>query len=292
MTLFATDHCHGAGPRGCQPTRRKNLGWVYMCFVLVTALLGGCAVTQTRSTTAEKHASANPHCEGSAMPERIILNLTAAPATSQAVTWRTRHPVARAQAQIVPASGLAGFDDGARSVDARSETVTLADDHTVVYHAAVFEGLEPDTMYAYRVGANEAWSEWNQFKTAQDKPSPFTFIYFGDPQEEIRSKCSRVFRAAYKQAPDADFWHFVGDLVDNGDQDEEWEEWFDALGWIPRTTPVIMLPATTSIPTGARSRRRTTGCFHSGDHSSPCPRMGPAVWKKPSMPSIIRGYGW
>lgn len=83
----------------------------------------------------------------------------------------------------------------------------------------VFKDLAPDTMYAYRVGTRGSWSEWNQFLTARRDPESFSFISFGDPQEEIRSKCSRIFRAAYKKAPDADFWHFVGDLVDNGDRD-------------------------------------------------------------------------
>jgi 3',5'-cyclic AMP phosphodiesterase CpdA len=127
-------------------------------------------------------------------------------------------------------------------VDAQSQVVSIGNGHTVVHHAVVFEGLVPETMYAYRVGASGGWSEWNQFQTASREPAAFTFVYFGDPQEEIKSKCSRIFRAAYKKAPEADFWHFVGDLVDNGDRDGEWGELFDAMGWIPRVTPMIMLP--------------------------------------------------
>jgi hypothetical protein len=92
------------------------------------------------------------------------------------------------------------------------------------------------------VGDGKNWSEWNQFRTASQNHEPFEFVYFGDPQNNIKSLCSRVFRAAYKKAPDADFWHFAGDLVNHGDEDEEWGQLYYALGWVPRVTPMIMLP--------------------------------------------------
>jgi len=76
--------------------------------------------------------------------------------------------------------------------------------------------------------------------------------------------CSRIFRAAYKKAPDAAFWLFVGDLVDNGDKDEEWAELFYALGWIPRMTPMILLPVTTNILTKDIFKTKTTNCSTCG----------------------------
>lgn len=231
---------------------RNTIGWPWLWLMLIITVGFGCAGTHAQTDRApaagQEQSWAAARCRRVDLPERIILNLTAAPAFSQAVTWRTRRPLSDPRAQIVPASGSASFDAHARTVAARSQTVTLDDGRSVVHHAVVFEDLAPDTLYAYRVGATGAWSEWNQFKTASRGPAPFSFVYFGDPQEEIRSKCSRVFRAAYKQAPDADFWHFVGDLVDDGDQDEQWGELFDAFGWIARTTPLILLPGNHEYP--------------------------------------------
>jgi acid phosphatase type 7 len=236
----------------CRFACRKTISRPWLWLMLIMAVGFGCAGTRAQTESApgavQKESCAAQPCSRPDLPERIILNLTAEPATSQAVTWRTHHSVADPRAQIAPASGSASFDEHARSVDARSQTVSLDHGRSVAFHAVVFEGLAPDTLYAYRVGADGAWSEWNQFKTAKAKPAPFAFIYFGDPQEEIRSKCSRVFRTAYKQAPDADFWHFVGDLVDDGDRDGQWGELFDAMGWIPRTTPMIMLPGNHEYP--------------------------------------------
>jgi hypothetical protein len=96
-------------------------------------------------------------------------------------------------------------------------------------------------MYVYRVGHDSVWSEWNQFTTARKEPEPFKFVYLGDPQNDLREHVSRVFREAYKLAPDAAFWLYAGDLVAYP-RDSLWSEFFSAAGFITRTTPSIMIP--------------------------------------------------
>lgn len=230
-------------------TFRIFLGWI----ALIAAGCAGSALPQASPSGSAPALGKPAACASTASeprdtPERIILNLTTAPATSQAVTWRTEAQTAKPRAQIVRADGSGAFEAGAHTVGAESLSVVLGDGRRVHHHRVIFEGLEPETRYAYRVGAEQAWSEWNHFETAGTASSPFSFVYFGDPQEEVLSKCARVFRAAFKKAPEADFWHFVGDLVDNGDRDEEWADLFEALGWIPRTTPLILLPGNHEYP--------------------------------------------
>jgi hypothetical protein len=174
-------------------------------------------------------------------PERIILNVTAQPATSQAVNWRTQVAVTTPQAQIVPAKASPDLDKGAVVVPAITDTVTI-DGKTMYYHAVLFDMLTPNTVYAYRVGDGTIWSEWNQFRTAALGDDSFQFVYLGDPQNQIHSICSRVFRMAYQQAPAARFWLMVGDLVNNGEKDSQWGELLDAFGWIARVTPIMPLP--------------------------------------------------
>jgi hypothetical protein len=175
-------------------------------------------------------------------PQRTILNLTENPATSLALTWRTLSDVPNPQAQIAPAVESPNLNEKAQTVYANTEKLELNEKQYVNQHSIIFKSLEPDTLYAYRVGDGKHWSEWNQFKTASRTNEPFKFVNFGDPQNQVKSLCSRVFREAYKKAPDASFWHFTGDLVNHGDNDEEWDELFYALGWIPRVTPMIFLP--------------------------------------------------
>jgi 3',5'-cyclic AMP phosphodiesterase CpdA len=182
------------------------------------------------------------YAEDSRTPERIILNLTTSPATSQAVTWRTGTDVNSAKAQITVAIASPKLAKHAVTIEAQSTELEIDKAETVLQHSATFTDLTPNTLYAYRVGDGKAWSEWNQFKTAHKEMQPFKFVNFGDPQNDIKSLCSRVFRTAFAKAPDAAFWHFVGDIVDDGDDDKLWGELFEAVGFIPRNTPFILLP--------------------------------------------------
>jgi acid phosphatase type 7 len=215
-----------------------------LCLSLV--LTSSCAVSDKQA--ARKQQDPCFSFANACLPERIILTLTETPSRSQAVTWRTCAKVDSPKAQIATVTDSFALRDNLRTIRAVSEEVRLGEGRLVYHYSAVLEALKPDTLYAYRVGTNEHWSEWNQFKTACSGQDPFTFLYFGDPQVDVKSMCSRVFRAAYKKAPDANFWLFVGDLVDNGDKDEEWAELFYALGWIPRMTPMMLLPGNHEYP--------------------------------------------
>jgi phosphodiesterase/alkaline phosphatase D-like protein len=61
-----------------------------------------------------------------------------------------------------------------------------------LHHSAQLGDLEPNTLYAYRVGGGEVWSEWFHHRTAGREPAPFSFLYFGDAQNDIRSLWSRA----------------------------------------------------------------------------------------------------
>jgi acid phosphatase type 7 len=174
-------------------------------------------------------------------PSRIMLNLTARPAQSIAVTWRTLVPNKANEVEYAPATANATFADSTSKVGARTEIIQPEKAPVAYYHSAIIEGLKPATAYVYRVGHDSIWSEWNQFTTADDKPSPFTFVYFGDPQDDIREFVSRPFREAFRSVPGARFWLFTGDLTTNPD-DRLWDEWFQAAGFINALIPSIMAP--------------------------------------------------
>jgi len=175
-------------------------------------------------------------------PERVMLNLTADPSTGIAVSWQTPWYVEHPTVQVLAAPDNPDFDDQAVTVPARSETVELVNGTVSYHHSAILSGLEPETRYTYRVGGPAGWSEWNDFQTATSGFEAFSFVYLGDPQKDIRSRCSRVFRSAFSHAPDAAFWLLSGDLVNKGDDDGIWGELFDAMGWISRTIPIVAVP--------------------------------------------------
>ena len=111
-----------------------------------------------------------------------------------------------------------------------------------LYHTVEFAGLTPNTRYSYRVGDGTNWSEWADFATAADSAEPFTFIYVGDAQNEVKSLWSRLIRQAYGDAPDAAFTLHAGDLINRAEADGEWGGWFYAGGFVNRSTPVLATP--------------------------------------------------
>ena len=176
-----------------------------------------------------------------ALPDRIVLTWSDDPATTQSVTWRTDSSVEKSFGEIAVAKDGPKFPDNARRVPA--ETVVLKSDlGPAHYHSLTFTELRPGTRYAYRVGDGVNWSEWNQFQTAVDAAAPFSFVYFGDAQNDLKSLWSRVVREAYRDAPRAAFFLHAGDLVNNAHRDGQWGEWFYASGHIPRMIPCVPTP--------------------------------------------------
>ena len=177
----------------------------------------------------------------SPIPDRIILTWSADPATTQDVSWRTDDTIEQSLIEYAIAESGPQFTE--RAVSEKGDYApfksTIGSSHV---HTAKLTNLEPSTKYAYRVGDGVNWSEWFHFNTASDKPEPFSFIYFGDAQNNIRAMWSRVIREAHSDAPKAKFILHAGDLVNSARSDGEWGEWFGAGGWLNGMVPSIATP--------------------------------------------------
>ncbi len=127
-----------------------------------------------------------------AMPDRIVLTWTGDPRTSQAVTWRTSTEVKRGLAELVVADSGPNLES--QAVQSQADTQVLVTDiNEAHFHTIQWRDLKPATKYAYRVGDGTNWSEWFHFSTASDQKEPFSFIYFGDAQNNIRSLGRELF---------------------------------------------------------------------------------------------------
>lgn len=173
------------------------------------------------------------------IPSRIVLTWSGDTARTQNVTWRTGTPQARAVAEITRFDANPKSVRSAATVEGTATRLELAAGETCGQYVVRFTGLEPDTQYCYRVGNGRAWSAWNIFRTAASSPKPFRFVYLGDPQVQLRSMCSRAFRAAYRAAPDARFIAIAGDLVTLGYDDQLWGEFSEAFGFISAEVPLV-----------------------------------------------------
>ena len=157
------------------------------------------------------------------------------------VTWRTDMTAAKSVAEYALAAEGPDFQTHAVRV-AASTQVLKSDLGEANYHEVLLPDLEPETKYLYRVGDGVNWSEWAEFQTASDVTKPFSFVYFGDAQNDIKSHWSRVVRNAFRDAPRAAFFLHAGDLVNRAESDAEWGEWFYAGGFIHRTLPAVAIP--------------------------------------------------
>lgn len=217
--------------------------WIRASLLLSAAIIAvptiNVVVAETLATKVPAAEVHKPHV----LPDRVNITWKGDTATTQAVTWRTDASVTTPQAQIAVAGDNSDFADHAVTVPAEntSELATYLG-YTEKYHSVNFQNLLPETQYLYRVGDGVNWTEWFEFATASKEAKPFSFIYVGDAQNNILEHWSRVIRNAYSDLPEASFIVHAGDLVNQGDADDQWGEWFKAGGWLNGMVPSIPTP--------------------------------------------------
>ncbi len=200
-------------------------------FLLITVLI---------YTAAGQKNAATPY------PDRIILNLTQDAESSIALTWRTDTTVSEGWCELHPITGSRINPEITNSFKAKTTTVKYEfegePDIAASQHSFVFTDLIPGKRYLYRVGGNNLWSEWLEFLVPSKENDIFSFVYFGDPQTDIKSQWSRVIRKAYNMVPDCSFMLYGGDIINRAGHDLEWNEWFEAGSFIYGTIPQVLTP--------------------------------------------------
>jgi len=207
--------------------------------ILLLGLVIGC-LAPCADINAQNIQNEYINFEPTVYPDRVMLTIPGDPATSRAVSWRTVYAVTESVGEIAILDPSPIFNE---------KVVTFSGTHspweeksqTSMGHKVIFENLRPETKYAYRVGDGKNWSEWFQFETSAATAEPFSFIYLGDVQNDIKSLGSRALRQAYTHFPNADFMLFAGDIVSTSNE-AYWREFFYAGGWMFGMMPSIVTP--------------------------------------------------
>ncbi|GGK07611.1 purple acid phosphatase family protein [Luteimonas terricola] len=184
----------------------------------------------------------DPRYAPAAYPDRIVASPAADPARGFQVSWRTAAGVEAPMLELVVAGDSPAVGEP-RRVAARS-TAFATENGAGSQHQVAVDGLEADTLYAFRVqGGKGWWSPWRQLRTAAAQGTALEFLYFGDTQNKNASHGSRVLLEALRHAPDARLALFAGDLVSGGDgeDDNEWGEWSDIAAPVAATMLVAPL---------------------------------------------------
>ncbi|WP_373511414.1 fibronectin type III domain-containing protein [Persicitalea sp.] len=187
-----------------------------------------------------------------AVPDRVIMNLTEMPETSVAINWRTDLTQKLGEVQWAMATDGPEFLQKVNKIAATTEFLSVENGEAKIeanYHSARIVGLEPEQTYVYQVGFGDHWSEWHQFKMPASGKA-LSFVYFGDAQNDVKSMWSRVVRESYKKMPQVDFMLHAGDLINRSNADIEWGEWFYAGSFIHATVPSLMTPGNHEYASG------------------------------------------
>lgn len=171
-------------------------------------------------------------------PDEVVLTWAGDPRLTQAVQWRTSTAVRRGRVAYVKKADFFR-PHPARLREVRATGPERLNDPYLVnqpeihrFSAALF-GLEPGTTYLYAVGdgSRSGRTEFAEFTTAPAGVVPFAFVYMGDAQNGL-DRWGTLLNHAYRTRPDAAFYLMAGDLVNRGNQRDDWDTFFHNAGGV------------------------------------------------------------
>lgn len=204
----------------------------------------------------KQYAATGSGKQPGAVPTALALTFQGDPATARGFAWYTAPGITGTKLQVVEASQVAGgawptkgfvtFSGHSTPIrtyetlaDKKAGTMTAYADHKVTA-----TGLKPGTAYRYRAGdgLDNHWSPVGAFTTAAADTEAFTFLYTTDPQgttEKDYDTWNHTLQAAVKTFPTAKFIAVTGDLVDNGDIENQWKWLLNQPQAILAKTPLV-----------------------------------------------------
>lgn len=165
-------------------------------------------------------------------PDRIVLTYGADALHQRTISWRCGVRLKPSEVQIADTRG-----GDTLTLPAAGRLVNSRGGRQAFYHLRLLR-LRLGTTYSYRVTTAGRRSPWLNFSTAGSGRS-LQFLLFGDIQDEPGGSSNALFAQARRHRPEAQFWAFVGDVVERPD-DGYWNLLFSALGTVAGRTPLLM----------------------------------------------------
>ncbi|MBE1608347.1 purple acid phosphatase family protein [Actinopolymorpha pittospori] len=184
----------------------------------VAAVMGAAAVFGSGLTTVA-------HADDPATLTGVVLGVGASE-SQRVVSWYSSANTAQV-VEVAPTSELV---DGAFPADAVTFPATVgANTVNGGYNGhATVDGLQEDTAYSYRVGAEGGWSSTYSFKT-QDFEGDFNFLFFGDPQIGSSGDVAKdgagwldTLNVALAANPNTELLVSGGDQVETANTETQW----------------------------------------------------------------------
>ena len=176
-------------------------------------------------------------CKSSLNPAEKILEIkflrqivTRDLSTARCIMWQSDEPLKNPAVEVSLANG-----EEITTFPAQESSFTDDAKKNFQYTAQI-ENLSPNKLYEYRVVDGDAATNWYELKRSF-KYKKSTAIIFPDSQCAGKyDTWGGVACGAFERNPTANFFVNVGDLVDNGEDRAQWENW---LARIERYLPLI-----------------------------------------------------
>lgn len=201
--------------------KRAGIGVLAAVLLAGSALLGGCG----------QRADAGEAVITDMEPEALRQVVASDNQHGRTIMWQQAEEETASVEYRTEGSGTI------RSVQAGSRLLkgNRGEPDRYIYEARL-DGLEPGDSYEYRTRAGNHVSPWHRL-TADDGGA-FTALIFPDTQSQDYGVWRAVAEAGRKQAPEAEFFINMGDLVDCGQDEYQWQAWLQGAGNLFRTMPV------------------------------------------------------
>lgn len=180
--------------------------------------------------------------------DEILLSWTEDSAHSQTISWHSKE-------------GKEGYVQYSRKGQKLSEEnqvkaqITEVGEGGYLRYTAVIKGLSRQSVYRYRIGDGETWSEIRSFKTApaapskedgttaSDQGSSFEFLYLGDVQYLQRTKdypaWGKMLQDIGQRNPGIAFGLTGGDMVNSSRKMEDWHLFLEQASTVFSRIPMM-----------------------------------------------------
>ncbi|MGI6744738.1 MAG: metallophosphoesterase [Acutalibacteraceae bacterium] len=203
---------------------------------------GDCNVTYTYSGKVQVPLSKDNY----RLPSLVAVSFGEDSRTTKNISWYTKYSVTGCDIEIIPYSDMLPVFSGKTAVPKGVRVAASSYRQTREYpgvdlgiigilpyemelnrHVVKISGLKPGQQYLYRVGDAQKgwWSGIGVIKTAEGGDKT-TFIAISDTQSQNAKQyenTAKILRQAFDLYKDADFIVHAGDMVDHGDNLNQWK---------------------------------------------------------------------
>ena len=163
--------------------------------------------------------------------ENLRQIITADPSKSRCIMWQSDSPLKNPAIEIK-------LKNSADVINFSAIDSTFTDDGEKVFqYTAQIENLAPDSNYEYRIIDGENGTDFFPLKTSADKK--FKAIIFPDSQSADYDVWGGVAKMAFEKNSDADFFVNLGDIVDNGEDKNQWQAWMEKVSAQMKKIPFV-----------------------------------------------------